>query len=112
VPGANLSISLSIVNGNTFFSRNASVRKMIVVSEMIEHTSNGHMKTPPLTKNPIIEWKGSDIRNGQLANMVKVISSSKPSGGNVLATSSGMGGSWISKTDRRHTFAKASLELF
>jgi hypothetical protein len=51
------------------------------------------MKTPPFTKNPMIEWKGSDMRDGQLANMVKVISSSKPSGGNVLATSSGMGGS-------------------
>src|SRR6266404_37534 len=60
-PGANRSISLSIVNGSTFFSRKASVRKMIVVSETIEQTRSGHIKMPPLAKNPVMVWKVSDI---------------------------------------------------
>ena len=30
------------------------VRKMIVVTETIEHASNGHMKSPPLTKKLMI----------------------------------------------------------
>src|ERR1700724_719813 len=47
----------------------------------------------------------------QFGNIVKVICSSKPSGGSVLATSSGIGGIWISMIDWRHTLAKASLEL-
>jgi len=48
----------------------------------------------------------------QLANIVNDISSARPSDGSEFATSSGMGGNWISKTDRRHTLANASLELF
>src|SRR5712671_6317919 len=60
-PGASRSISLSIVSGNTFFSNNASVRKIITVSETIEHASSGHMKMPPLVKNPAIVWKTSNM---------------------------------------------------
>src|SRR2546428_405236 len=48
----------------------------------------------------------------QLAYIVNDISSSKPSGGSELATSSGIGGNCISRTDCRHTFAKDSLEVF
>ena len=60
-PGASRSISLSTVSGKTFFSRNARVRKIITVSETIEQASNGHMKIPPLVKNPATVWKAFNI---------------------------------------------------
>src|SRR5205814_9632799 len=50
--------------------------------------------------------------NSQLAYMVKDISSSKPWGGSVSATSSGIGGNWISSTDCKQTLANDSFELF
>ena len=55
-----------------------------------------------------------DVRHlkDQFGNMVKVICSSNPSGGRVLATSSGIGGTWISKMDWRQTLANASFEVF
>jgi hypothetical protein len=46
------SISASIAAGMTIFRRNASPRKIITVTETIEQASNGHMKRPPLAKNP------------------------------------------------------------
>src|SRR5207237_9413493 len=49
-------------------------------------------------------------RNHRLLNVVNEISVSKPSGGNALATSSGIGGNLESRMDWRQTLAKASLE--
>jgi hypothetical protein len=46
------SISDSIAAGNTIFLRNASPRKIMIVTDTIEHMSSGHMKRPPLEKNP------------------------------------------------------------
>jgi hypothetical protein len=37
----------------TFFSLKAKPRKIIVVTETIEQASSGHMKRPPLVKNPM-----------------------------------------------------------
>jgi hypothetical protein len=34
------------------FLRKARPRKIIIVTETIEHASNGHMKRPPFAKNP------------------------------------------------------------
>src|SRR5689334_17213753 len=57
-----------------------------------------------------------DVRHSEdnypFGKFIKLISCSKPSGGNVVATSSGIGGNSISRIDCRQTFAKASLELF
>ncbi len=46
------SISDSIADGITIFLRNASPRKIMIVTDTIEQTSSGHMKRPPLEKNP------------------------------------------------------------
>jgi hypothetical protein len=51
-PGAKRSISLSIKGGKTLLRRKARPRKIIIVTETIEHASNGHMKRPPFAKNP------------------------------------------------------------
>jgi hypothetical protein len=34
------------------FRRKARPRKIIIVTETIEHASNGHMNRPPFEKNP------------------------------------------------------------
>ena len=34
------------------FRRKAMPRKIIIVTETIEHASNGHMKRPPFVRNP------------------------------------------------------------
>jgi hypothetical protein len=52
-PGTKRSISPSIAGGITFFSLKAKPRKIIVVTETIEQASSGHMKRPPLVKNPM-----------------------------------------------------------
>jgi hypothetical protein len=36
----------------TLLRRKARPRKIIIVTETIEHASNGHMKRPPFEKNP------------------------------------------------------------
>jgi hypothetical protein len=36
----------------TIFRRNAKPRKIMIVTETIEQASSGHMKRPPLAKNP------------------------------------------------------------
>ena len=46
------SISSSIAAGITTFRRNASPRRIIIVTDTIEQASSGHMKRPPLAKNP------------------------------------------------------------
>jgi hypothetical protein len=51
-PGAKRSISLSIKAGRTLVRRKARPRKIIIVTETIEQASKGHMKRPPLEKNP------------------------------------------------------------
>src|SRR5207245_11781609 len=69
-------------------------------------------------EDPALGKKSSDSlegvkhlnRNHRLLNVVNEISVSKPSGGNALATSSGIGGNLESRMDWRQTLAKASLE--
>jgi hypothetical protein len=51
-PGVKRSISFSIKGGITLFRRKARPRKIIIVTETIEHASSGHMKRPPFAKNP------------------------------------------------------------
>jgi hypothetical protein len=46
------SISASIPAGITIFRRNARPRKIMIVTETIEQASSGHIKRPPLAKNP------------------------------------------------------------
>src|SRR5205807_6315880 len=46
------SISDSITSGITIFLRNANPRKIMIVTDTIEQISSGHMKRPPLEKNP------------------------------------------------------------
>src|SRR5207244_13539933 len=53
---------------------------------------------------------GDDHRFGKM--MKPSPSTSKPSGGKVFATSSGIGGRCASSTDCTQTFANASFELF
>src|SRR6266446_1165271 len=53
---------------------------------------------------------GGDHRLGKI--MKPSPSTSRPSGGNVFATSSGIGGRCASSTDCTHTLANASFELF
>ena len=60
-PGTSRSISLWISSGITFFSRNASPRKIIVVTETIEQASSGHMNKPPLVKKPMTVWMSSNM---------------------------------------------------
>ena len=57
-PGIRRSISLSINGGMTLFCCKARPRKIIIVTETIEHASNGHMKRPPFAKNPKIDIHG------------------------------------------------------
>ena len=51
-PGARRSISCSIIGGMIFLRSNARPRKIIIVTDTIEQASSGHMKSPPLEKNP------------------------------------------------------------
>src|SRR6266545_199847 len=55
-------------------------------------------------------YRGNDHRFGKI--MKPSPSTSKPSGGKVFATSSGIGGRCASSTDCTQTFANASFELF
>src|SRR5206468_10530572 len=55
-------------------------------------------------------YRGKDHRFGKI--MKPSPSTSKPSGGKVFATSSGIGGRCASSTDCTQTFANASFELF
>src|SRR5882724_7442156 len=55
-------------------------------------------------------YRRKDHRFGKI--MKPSPSTSKPSGGKVFATSSGIGGRCASSTDCRQTFANASFELF
>src|SRR6266487_434474 len=55
-------------------------------------------------------YRSKDHRFGKI--MKPSPSTSKPSGGNVFATSSGIGGRCASSTDWTQTFANASFELF
>ena len=52
-PGTKRSISPSITGGITFFYLKANPRKIIVVTETMEQASSGHMKRPPLVRNPM-----------------------------------------------------------
>jgi hypothetical protein len=36
----------------TTFRRNVIPRKIMIVTDTMEHASSGHMKRPPLEKNP------------------------------------------------------------
>ncbi len=41
--------------------RKARPRKIIIVTETIEHASNGHMKRPPFEKNPTTVFTVSGV---------------------------------------------------
>jgi hypothetical protein len=60
-PGVKRSISFSIKGGMTLFRRKARPRKIIIVTETIEHASSGHMKRPPFAKNPKIVFTVSGV---------------------------------------------------
>jgi hypothetical protein len=45
----------------TFFSLKAKPRKIMVVTETIEQASSGHMKRPPLVKNPMMVFMVPDV---------------------------------------------------
>ena len=44
--------ALTIAGGTTIFRRNAMPRKIMIVTDTMEQASSGHMKRPPLEKNP------------------------------------------------------------